>query len=103
MHPDTDLRCSAAQLVCYTSLTELIVTSTWNYLQLLIHYFDWFHLHFNAEVKNAWSYTSTPQYAFMAWYIAKYSYNFVIYLCLLQFKFSNYVNSRYFHCPFPPA
>jgi hypothetical protein len=21
-----------------------------------------------AEVKNAWSYTSTPQYAFMAWY-----------------------------------
>jgi len=39
----------------------------------------------------------------MAWYIAKYSYNFVIYLCLLQFKFSNYVNSRYFHCPFPPA
>jgi len=22
----------------------------------------------SAEVNNAWSYTSTPQYAFMAWY-----------------------------------
>jgi len=21
-----------------------------------------------AEIKNAWSYTSTPEYAFMAWY-----------------------------------
>jgi hypothetical protein len=24
-----------------------------------------------AEVKNAWSYTSTPQYAFMAWWSVK--------------------------------
>jgi len=23
--------------------------------------------HSSAEVKNAWGYTSTPQYAFMAW------------------------------------
>jgi hypothetical protein len=26
----------------------------------------------NAEVKNAWSYTSTPQYVFMAWCLAKH-------------------------------
>jgi len=25
----------------------------------------------SAEVKNAWSYTSTPQYVFMAWYLVK--------------------------------
>jgi hypothetical protein len=25
-----------------------------------------------AEVKNAWSYTSTPPYVFMAWYLVKY-------------------------------
>jgi hypothetical protein len=25
----------------------------------------------SAEVKNAWSYTSTPQYAFMAYYLVK--------------------------------
>jgi hypothetical protein len=25
----------------------------------------------NAEVKNAWSYTSTPQYVFMAWCLIK--------------------------------
>jgi hypothetical protein len=25
----------------------------------------------SAEVKNAWSYTSTPQYAFMAWWSLK--------------------------------
>jgi hypothetical protein len=30
----------------------------------------------NAKVKNAWSYTSTPQYVFMAWYLVKHSDNF---------------------------
>jgi hypothetical protein len=25
----------------------------------------------SAEVKNAWSYTSTPQYVFMTWYLIK--------------------------------
>jgi hypothetical protein len=30
----------------------------------------------NAEVKNAWSYTSTPQYAFMAWCLVKHRDNF---------------------------
>jgi hypothetical protein len=31
-----------------------------------------------ADVKNAWSYISTPQYVFMAWYIVKQGVNFVI-------------------------
>jgi hypothetical protein len=30
----------------------------------------------NAEVKNAWSYTSTPQYVFMAWCLVKHRDNF---------------------------
>jgi hypothetical protein len=30
----------------------------------------------SAEVKNAWSYNSTPQYAFMAWCLVKYRGNF---------------------------
>jgi hypothetical protein len=30
----------------------------------------------SAEVKNAWRYTSTPQYVFMAWYLVKYKENF---------------------------
>jgi hypothetical protein len=30
----------------------------------------------SAEVKNAWSYTSTPQYIFMAWCLIKHRDNF---------------------------
>jgi hypothetical protein len=30
----------------------------------------------SAEVKNAWSYTSTPQYFFMAWCLVKHMENF---------------------------
>jgi hypothetical protein len=30
----------------------------------------------SAEVKNAWSYTSTPQYVFMAWCLVKHRENF---------------------------
>jgi hypothetical protein len=30
----------------------------------------------SAEVKNAWSYTSTPQYVFMAWYLVKHRDSF---------------------------
>jgi len=29
------------------------------------------HLPFRAEVKNAWSYSSTPQYVIMAWCLVK--------------------------------
>jgi hypothetical protein len=34
----------------------------------------------SAEVKNAWSYTSTPQYVFMAWCLVKHrdSFNFTL-------------------------
>jgi hypothetical protein len=39
----------------------------------------------SAEVKNAWSYTSIPQYVFMAWYLMKhdmvFSYAQGLYLC----------------------
>jgi hypothetical protein len=31
---------------------------------------------YNAEVKNSWSYTSTPQYVFMAWCLVKHMGNF---------------------------
>jgi hypothetical protein len=30
----------------------------------------------SAEIKNAWSYTSTPQYVFMAWCLVKHKDNF---------------------------
>jgi hypothetical protein len=30
----------------------------------------------SAEVKNAWRYTSTPQYVFMAWCLVKHRDNF---------------------------
>jgi hypothetical protein len=30
----------------------------------------------SSEVKNAWSYTSTPQYIFMKWYLVKNRHNF---------------------------
>jgi hypothetical protein len=33
----------------------------------------------SAEVKNAWSYTSTPQYVFMAWCLVKHRDNFIFY------------------------
>jgi hypothetical protein len=31
-----------------------------------------------AEVKNAWSYTSTPQYVFMVWCLVKHRDNFTL-------------------------
>jgi hypothetical protein len=34
------------------------------------------HLHLVPRSKNAWSYTSTPQYAFMAWCLVKHRDNF---------------------------
>jgi hypothetical protein len=36
----------------------------------------------SAEVKNAWSYTSTPQYVFIAWCLVKHRDNFTFYLYL---------------------
>jgi hypothetical protein len=34
----------------------------------------------SAEVKNAWSYTSTPPYVFVAWCSLKHRDNFLLYL-----------------------
>jgi hypothetical protein len=36
----------------------------------------------SAEVKNAWSCTSIPQYVFMAWCLVKHRDNFTFYLYL---------------------
>jgi hypothetical protein len=30
----------------------------------------------SVEVENAWSYTSTPEYVFVAWYLVKHRENF---------------------------
>jgi hypothetical protein len=30
----------------------------------------------STGVKNAWTYTSTPPYVFMAWHLVKYRHNF---------------------------
>jgi hypothetical protein len=35
---------------------------------------------FSAEVKNAWSYSPTPQYFFMAWYLVKHGDNFSFFI-----------------------
>jgi hypothetical protein len=37
----------------------------------------------SAKVKNAWSYTSTPQYVFMAWCLVKRRDNFTFYPIIL--------------------
>jgi hypothetical protein len=37
----------------------------------------------STKVKNAWSYTSTPQYVFMAWCLVKHRDNFTFHLYLL--------------------
>jgi len=34
------------------------------------------HLHLVPRSNNAWSYTSTPQCAFMAWFLVKHRDNF---------------------------
>jgi hypothetical protein len=65
----------------------------------------------SVQVKNAWSYTSTPQYAFMAWCLVKHRDNFT--LIFLKFKqpqlsliglnkllFSNYKYGKGKRCPF---
>jgi hypothetical protein len=39
-----------------------------------------------AEVKNAWSYTSTPQYVFMVWYLVKLRDNFTFSLRRINLK-----------------
>jgi hypothetical protein len=38
----------------------------------------------SAEVKNAWRYTYTPQYIFMAWCLVKHMDNFTVFLRLIE-------------------
>jgi hypothetical protein len=38
----------------------------------------------SAEVKNAWNYTSPPQYVFMAWCLVKHNYNFT-FTCIIKY------------------
>jgi len=40
------------------------------------------HLHLVPRSKNEWSYTSTPQYVFMVWWLIKYRDYFVFTLVL---------------------
>jgi hypothetical protein len=40
----------------------------------------------NAEIKNAWSYTFTPQYVFMAWCLVKHRNDFTFTFYLTQFS-----------------
>jgi hypothetical protein len=43
----------------------------------------------SAEVKNAWSYTSTPQYAFMAWCLVKAEGQLYLLLLIVWGMFMN--------------
>jgi hypothetical protein len=49
----------------------------------------------SAEVTNAWSYTSTPQYAFRLWCLVNHSDNFTLYVYLYPFLRRNFS-----HLPF---
>jgi hypothetical protein len=51
---------------------------------------------YSVEVKNAWSYTSTPPHIFMAWCLVKHRENFILplpYINLL-FHFKGYLLSK---------
>jgi len=48
------------------------------------------HLYLVPRSKNAWSYTSTPQYAFVAWCLAKHRDNFTFTLLYFTFTLKNY-------------
>jgi hypothetical protein len=51
----------------------------------------------SAEVKNEWSYTSTPQYVFMEWCLVKHRDNFTFFFLLFtlyDYSLANESNSR---------
>jgi hypothetical protein len=51
----------------------------------------------SAEVKNAWSFTSTPPYDFMAWYLIKHKGNFTFYFYntyIFMTCFQNFLNTK---------
>jgi hypothetical protein len=41
------------------------------------------HLHIVPRLKNAWSYTSTPQYVFMVWCLVKHRDNFTFTIIII--------------------
>jgi hypothetical protein len=51
---------------------------------------------YSAEVKNAWSYTSTPPYVFMEWCLVKYGDNFTVTFTFI----SRYSTIHSLHKPF---
>jgi hypothetical protein len=59
----------------------------------------------SAEVKNAWSYISTPQYVFMAWCLVKYRDNltYSIHILLVCRQVSDDATKCYrgMKCPYP--
>jgi hypothetical protein len=48
----------------------------------------------SADVKNAWSYTSIPQYVFMAWCLVKHRDNFAFTLPLPLLNIFKVIKSR---------
>jgi hypothetical protein len=50
----------------------------------------------SAEVKNAWSYTSIPQYVFMAWCLVKHRDNFTFTFFMFFFSYRMYCRT-YIH------
>jgi len=40
----------------------------------------------NAEVKNAWNYTTTHPYVFAAWFLVKHRNNFSVFVLVLTFS-----------------
>jgi hypothetical protein len=59
----------------------------------------------SAEVKKAWSYTSTPQYVFMAWCLDNFTFTFIknnIDLMQLSYFFIRQKNTWTTFAYFPP-
>jgi hypothetical protein len=52
----------------------------------------------SAEVKNAWSYTSTPQYVFMTWCLVKhrdnFTFTFILYYIILYYNTVLYYSKK---------
>jgi hypothetical protein len=51
----------------------------------------------SSEVKNAWRYTSTPQFIFMAWCLLKHRDNFALRLPYCEYLFSCFRHESLFY------
>jgi hypothetical protein len=56
----------------------------------------------SAEVKNTWSYTSTPPYVFMSWYLVKHTDKFT-FAYIIPGKLVSAKSSHYKKYPLPPV